>query len=48
MKDAMMDFHHAMNRNCNFFPCAITLNVIKSGFPDFKLRIVVAIATGRP
>ena len=28
MKDAMMDFHHAMNRNCSFFPCAITPEVI--------------------
>ena len=47
MKDAMMDFQHAMNRYCNFFPCAISPKVIKSGSPDFKPRIVIAIATGR-
>ena len=47
MKDAMMDFHNAMSRYCNYFPCAITPKVIKSVSPDFKLRIVITIATGR-
>ena len=47
MKDAMIDFQHAMNRYCNFFPCAISSKVIKSVSPDFKLRIIIAIATGR-
>ena len=47
MKDAMIDFQHAMNRYCNFFPCAISPKVIKSVSPDLKLGIVIAIATGR-
>ena len=47
MKDAMMDFHHAMNKYNNYFPCAITPKVMKSVSSDFKPRIVIAIATGR-
>ena len=47
MKDAMIDFQHAMNSYCNFFPCAITPKVMKSVFPDSKLGIGIAIATGR-
>ena len=47
MKHAMMDFHHAMNRYCNYFPCAVTSKVIKSVSSDFKPGIVIAIAAGR-
>ena len=47
MKDAMMDFHNAMSRYCNYFPCAITPKVIKSVSSDFEPRIVIAIATDR-
>ena len=47
MKDAMMDFHNAMSRYCNYFPCAITPKVIKSVSSDFEPRIVIDIATDR-
>ena len=47
MKDAMMDFHDAMSRYCNYFLCAITPKVIKSVSSDFEPRIVIAIATDR-